>query len=72
MSYDELSSIISDLCREEYLTKEQLAKLLNRNDGYLKTILVRMINDKLLVHKHPEMKNHPGQAYMVAKGNSGQ
>jgi len=68
MSYSEISSIICDLCRDKYLTKEQLAKLLNRNEGYLKTILVRMIDDKLLIHKYPEMKNHPGQAYMAAKG----
>lgn len=61
---NDLISIIVDLCQEEPLKSVEIAGLLNRNETYLRTILVDMVGENgPLAYTIPEMPTHPNQAY---------
>ncbi len=65
---NDLISIIVDLCKEEPLKSVEIAGLLNRNETYLRTILVDMVGENgPLAYTIPEMPTHPNQAYQIKK-----
>lgn len=67
---NDLISIIVDLCKEEPLKSVEIAGLLNRNETYLRTILVDMVGENgPLAYTIPEMPTHPNQAYKSSKVN---
>ena len=68
---NDLISIIVDLCKEEPLKSVEIAGLLNRNETYLRTILVDMVGENgPLAYTIPEMPTHPNQAYKSLKVNA--
>lgn len=68
---NDLISIIVDLCKEEPLKSVEIAGLLNRNETYLRTILVDMVGENgSLAYTIPEMPTHPNQAYKSLKVNA--
>lgn len=68
---NDLISIIVALCKEEPLKSVEIAGLLNRNETYLRTILVDMVGENgSLAYTIPEMPTHPNQAYKSLKVNA--
>lgn len=66
---DERESLIIELCQSTQWSAGELAELLNIKDPlYLqREYLKPLIKAGRLAYLHPEMPNHPRQAYMVAK-----
>jgi ATP-dependent DNA helicase RecG len=62
---DVLCGIIVDLCRIKSFECFELAKLVQRDETYLRTILSKLVKSGRLRMKFPEMPNHPQQAYMT-------
>ncbi|MEB0039123.1 ATP-binding protein [Pseudomonas sp. MH10] len=61
---DKLWPIILELCSGAICTAEQLAGYLSRNEDTLKTNHLRVMRELgLLTYLHPEVINHPNQAY---------
>lgn len=63
-----LEDIILKLCEIHHFKLNELSSLINKNEKYLyqeyiKTLLER----RKLVHKYPDMINHPEQAYITVK-----
>ena len=59
----DVQTAILALCENQYLTKEELASLLNRKVATLRNNYLRqMLKDDLLEQKFKE-SNHPQQAY---------
>ncbi|MEI6890674.1 MAG: RNA-binding domain-containing protein [Pontiella sp.] len=67
-----MERIILSLCTECFLTRRQLADLLNRNaDGLRTRFLTPMINHGLMVLRFPDKPNRTDQAYTATeKGKS--
>jgi ATP-dependent DNA helicase RecG len=62
---------ILELCRNYYLTVDQLAALLSRNTAGLRDrYLTPMTKEGLLRLRYPESPNRPDQAYTVADGTA--
>ena len=62
----ETRKIIENLCEDRWLTRKQIADLINRNiDGILTRFLTPMVYDKTLIMLHPETPNRPDQAYSL-------
>jgi ATP-dependent DNA helicase RecG len=63
---DKIKSIIMKICKDRYLSAKQISKLLNKGEDYIKRkYLSEMIKSRDLVYLHPEMINHPEQAYLT-------
>ena len=63
----ELESAISKLCHKRWVTRRQLAELLQRNaDGLRSRFLTPMVEHGLLVLRYPEKPNRVDQAYTKA------
>jgi ATP-dependent DNA helicase RecG len=65
--------IIQELCSGQYLSLQTLAELLGRNrDSIRNHYITPMLSEGLLELKHPELTNHPQQAYktVLSKGSS--
>ena len=59
-----LESIILSFCELEYKTIEDISAHTQRDSKYLKNkIIPNMISKGILVKLHPNIPNHPGQAY---------
>ena len=59
-----IKSLIIDLCRVKPMKREEIARYLKRNESYIKNkFLKQMIKDGTLHYTHPNMLNHPNQAY---------
>ena len=59
-----IKSLIIDLCRVKPMKREEIARYLKRNENYIKNkFLKQMIKDGTLHYTHPNMQNHPNQAY---------
>ncbi len=68
ISSDKMEAIILALCTERYLTRRQLADLLNRNSNGLRSrFLTPMVRHKVLKLKYPDTPNREDQAYTSAK-----
>jgi ATP-dependent DNA helicase RecG len=60
----EMEAIILGLCQKHWLTRRQLAELLDRNDEGLRSrFLVPMVEHGLLRLRYPEKPNRADQAY---------
>ena len=56
--------VILDLCSEQYLSLQTLAELLGRKRDSIRNHYIKpMLSEGLLKLKHPELINHPQQAY---------
>lgn len=65
---DEMTSIILELCTYSEFGIADLAKLLKRNEKYIKTTFIKPLRaQKKLFFTIPEMPNHPGQKYTTAE-----
>lgn len=56
------------ICKYDYINKEELALLLNRSENYIRNeILPQMLKDGKLEKKYPFTHNHPEQAYKTTE-----
>lgn len=64
MKREELETAIMRICKENYVSKEELATILGKSEYYLKNeILNKMLKDRKLEIRFPFTVNHPHQAY---------
>jgi ATP-dependent DNA helicase RecG len=64
---DKMRQLITELCKERWVTLKELGQLLNREPKALQDqYLTQMLADGSLKLKYPDTKNHPDQAYGVA------
>lgn len=64
----QIKPIILKLCLHNSYSAEQMATILNRNTSALKTKqLAPMCAEGLLTYTHPEVRNHPSQAYAITE-----
>jgi len=65
---DKVKSIIKKLCAVKPMKSAEVAELLGKREDYIKRkFLGPMIGSKELKYLHPEMVNHPEQAYLTRK-----
>lgn len=63
-----IEAIIMDLCKWKPLKASEIAKYFQKEESYFKRkYLSTMIAEKKLKYLHPEMINHPEQAYLTNK-----
>lgn len=61
---DKIKGIIMEICKERSLSAKQISGILNKGEDYIKRkYLSEMIKSRQLIYLHPEMINHPEQAY---------
>jgi ATP-dependent DNA helicase RecG len=71
MTYSDMEAILVKLCQKRWLTKKQLAVLLQRNQDALRIrFLSPMVERNLLSLRYPETPNHMNQAYTSNVNNS--
>ena len=64
----EMEAIVLDLCRGRWLTRNQLAELLDRHpDGLRQRFLNPMVTHGLLRLRYPDKPNRTDQAYTTNK-----
>lgn len=67
---EKVKNIILDLCAIRAMKAIEIAGYLNKGEGYVKRkYLSDMISEKKLKYLHPEMVNHPEQAYLTNNQN---
>ena len=67
---EDTKEVIKLLCRSQVLKASEIATLLHKTEKYVKRkFLSPMIASKELVYLHPEMINHPEQAYLTPENN---
>jgi ATP-dependent DNA helicase RecG len=65
---EKIKTIIKDLCAIRAMRAVEIASYLNKGDDYIKRkYLTVMIQEGELIYLHPEMINHPEQAYITKK-----
>jgi len=63
-----MRSVIAELCRNRFLTAQQLATVLNRSaEGLRKRFLTPMAREHELRLRYPNSLNRPDQAYTTAE-----
>lgn len=63
-----IKSIIQEICKDNFVKATDIASVLKKGEHYIKrTYLSEMIKSGELVYLHPEMVNHPEQAYRKGK-----
>ena len=68
ISITKIENIIMQICKDNYIKKEELAELLNRSENYIRNkILPKMLKEKKLEKKYPYTHNHPEQAYKTTE-----
>lgn len=68
VSKELMREVILNLCREQFLTQRELAKLLERSPNTLRTsYLNQMVSDDQLELKYPDKLTHPYQAYRTRR-----
>lgn len=67
---EKVKNIILDLCAIRAMKAIEISRYLNKGEGYVKRkYLSDMIAEKKLKYLHPEMVNHPEQAYLTNNQN---
>jgi len=67
LSTEEMEEIILKLCKDRWLTRIQLSKLVSRNsDGLRSRFLTPMVQHNLLELRYPDKPNRVDQAYTTA------
>lgn len=62
-----MKSVIKEICNSEYFKSSEIAEILSRREDYIKRkFLSPMIESQELQYLHPEMINHPQQAYKTS------
>lgn len=56
-------AIILELCQENYLTMEQLAKIIDRSIPTMRRLLKELVEEESLILKYSNKLTHPHQAY---------
>ncbi len=68
ISRHELFVKIREACSEEFITLDEIAAKVNRNYQYLKNkVIQEMLDAGLIERLHPNIPNHPSQAYKASK-----
>ena len=63
---EKIKSIILDMCAFRAMKAIEIAGYLNKGEGYIKRkYLKEMITEKKIKYLHPDMINHPEQAYLA-------
>lgn len=61
-----LELLITDICKTRPFTKEELALLFRKSEHYFRTEYINpMVTNGRLLYLHPEVLNHPEQAYVA-------
>lgn len=66
-----LDKIIVDLCKIKAFERAEVARLIHRDETYVRTFLTRLVKDCKLRMTYPEMPNHPHQSYYAADKENG-
>lgn len=67
LSKSKMEQKIISLCKDDFMTLEEIAEKLSRKPGYIQNfILPSMIKEGKLIRQYPETINHPNQAYKSA------
>lgn len=65
---NELEALILKICKEQYVKKEEIAKLLGKSENYIRNkILPDMLKSGKLTKRYPYTHNHPEQGYKTAE-----
>ncbi|BAQ61914.1 putative transcriptional regulator [Geminocystis sp. NIES-3708] len=56
-------AIILELCQEDYLTLEQLARIIDRSIPTMRRLLKELVEEESLILKYSNKLTHPHQAY---------
>ena len=62
-----LDQIIVNLCRIAEFERFEIAKLIKRDESYVRKILARLVKAGRVKMKYPEMPKHPHQTYRAAE-----
>lgn len=65
-----LDKIIVDLCKIKAFERAEVARLIHRDETYVRTFLTRLVKDSKLRMTYPEMPNHPNQSYYAEDGEN--
>ena len=64
LSFDEMSTIIIEMCNIRNITLSEFSKFLNRDESWIrKKYLTPLIRSKKIQLLYPQTPNHPAQAY---------
>lgn len=64
----ELEMLILKICKEQYVKKEEIAKLLGKSEDYIRNrILPDLLKSGKLVKRYPYTHNHPEQGYKTSE-----
>lgn len=62
--WEELERIVLELCKDDYIKKEELAIQLGKSENYVRNkILPRLLKNGKICKRFPYTHNHPGQGY---------
>ncbi|MEA4936682.1 MAG: ATP-binding protein [Paludibacter sp.] len=62
--WEELERIVLELCKDDYIKKEELAVQLGKSENYVRNkILPRLLKNGKICKRFPYTHNHPGQGY---------
>ena len=64
---DVLNQIVVDLCSIAEFERFEIAKLIKRDESYVRKILARLVKTGRVKMKYPEMPKHPHQTYRAAE-----
>ena len=65
---DIMREVILNVCKDNFLTLQQLEIILNRTNSTLRTrFLKKMVQEELIELRYPDRLNHPEQAYRTKK-----
>ena len=67
LKYDVLDQIVVDLCSISEFERFEIAKLIKRDESYVRKILARLVKTGRVKMKYPEMPKHPHQTYRAAE-----
>jgi ATP-dependent DNA helicase RecG len=71
ISAQEMKQLILKLCREDFLTKSQLAELLDKNSNHIyRHYLKVLVEEGSLRLKYPDSLKRPGQAYKTVENQN--
>lgn len=71
MKQSVLDKIIIDLCKIKAFERAEVARLIHRDETYVRTFLTRLVKDGKLRMTYQEMPNHPHQSYYAAGKENG-
>ncbi len=68
LSWEELEKIVLQLCSDDYVKKEELARKLGKSENYIRNkVLPRLLKSGKLEKHFPFTHNHPDQGYKTGE-----